>query len=428
MQTARAGAVAAAAALVLVCPRPAGAWVSDESFDGNKFSDSVNISNQWLPLPPGLETVLDGTVTDADGSTPHRIVIAVSDVTKVIDGVRALVVLERDYSDGQLEEEELAFVAQDGDGTVWNMGEYPEEYQDGKFAGAPSTWIPGNEEARPGIHMQATPEVGTPSYLQGYAPKIEFEDRGQVSQSGQEVCVKTGCYKDVTVVDEWNPADQPADGHQFKYHAPGVGVVQVRGEGGEEQENLELVSHRQMSPDETDKIRARVLQLDQRAYKQSKSAYGNTPPAEPMAKSQPAPASQPVAAPAPSPAPQPTIAPAPQPERAPAGAAPLSQVTTRPQPVEAPTPAPVATPAPRPVSAPVIAPRVSPAVPTRAPAVAPPAAVPAPAAGPERAVEPAVLARTGAAETAVMLSGGLLLALGGLFVAVGKPRGAPAVR
>ncbi len=282
MRHARACLVAAATTVVLVCPRPAGAFVSDESFDRNKFTDPTNVNNQWLPLTPGLETVLDGTVTDADGSTPHQVVVTVSDVTKMIDGVRVLVVLERDYGDGALEEEELSFVAQDGDGTVWNMGEYPEEYENGKFAGAPSTWIPGNEEARPGIHMQATPEVGTPSYLQGYAPKIEFEDRGQVSQANQEVCVKTGCYNDVIVVDEWNPAEQPQDGHQFKYHAPGVGVVQVRGEGGEEQENLELISHRTLNSDEMGTIRARVLELDKRAYKHAKSAYGNTAPAEPM--------------------------------------------------------------------------------------------------------------------------------------------------
>jgi hypothetical protein len=282
MRNARACVVAAATAAVLVCPRPAGAFVSDESFDSNKFTDSTNVNNQWLPLTPGLETVLDGTVTDADGSTPHRVVVTVSDVTKMINGVRTLVVMERDYSDGQLAEEELAFVAQDGDGTVWNMGEYPEEYEGGKFAGAPSTWIPGNEKARPGIHMQASPEPGTPSYLQGYAPKIQFEDRGQVAKNGQEVCVKAGCYTNVTVVDEWNPAEQPQDGHQFKYHAPGVGVVQVRGEGGEEQENLELISSRQLNSDEMGKLRARVLELDKRAYKQAKGAYGNTAPAEPM--------------------------------------------------------------------------------------------------------------------------------------------------
>ena len=41
----------------------------------------------------------------------------------------------------RLQEQELAFFAQDDQGNVWNFGEYPEEYDNGKFTGAPSTWI-----------------------------------------------------------------------------------------------------------------------------------------------------------------------------------------------------------------------------------------------------------------------------------------------
>jgi hypothetical protein len=420
----------------MVLPRPAGAYVSHESFDRNKFSDPVTVSNQWLPLPPGMESVLDGAVTDKDGSTPHRIVVTVSDVTKVIDGVRTLVVLERDFSDGQLEEEELAFVAQDSDGTVWNVGEYPEEYVDGKFAGAPSTWIPGNEEAREGISMQAVPEEGTPSYLQGYAPKIQFEDRGQVFKANQETCVRTGCYQNVLVVDEYNPAEQPQDGHQFKYHAPGVGVVRVTGEGGEEQENLELVEHRQLSPEETAKIRDRVLELDKRAYKVAKSSYGNTPPAEPMGQPQAAPAQPPAAAPSPAPvaapapqpgaqsAPEPVAAPAPQPVRTPASVTQPGVISPQPGSVAAPAPTPVAAPAPR------TAPRVIPGAPIRTPAAieARPDGAASPTSEVHPAPEPVALARTGSMTTAIMLLGGLMLALGGLFVATGRPMGASAVR
>ena len=282
MRSRRACVVTAGAVLALLVTHPAGAHVSHESFDRNKFPDSVTVDNQWLPLVPGTEFTLDGEVTDQDGSTPHRVLYTVSDVTKVIDGVRTLVVWERDISDGELQEEELAFVAQDKDGTVWNLGEYPEEYEDGKFAGAPSTWIPGNQGAKAGIAMQAEPEVGTPAYLMGYAPEIEFEDNAQVSKEHQKTCVPVDCYRDVLVVDEWNPAEQPQDGHQLKYHAPGVGVVRVGAEGGEEQETLELVKFRHLSPKEMAQARNRVLKLDRHAYKVAKKAYGSTPPAQPM--------------------------------------------------------------------------------------------------------------------------------------------------
>jgi hypothetical protein len=256
----------------------------DRRFDPGRFPDSVAVDNQWLPLVPGTQFVLDGDITDPDGVTPHQVVMTVTDVTKVIDGVSTLVLWDRDLSDGELEEEELAFVAQDGNGTVWNLGEYPEEHEDGKFVGAPSTWISGQAGAQAGIAMLATPEVGTPDYRQGYAPEIEFEDRGKVERAHQKTCVPVACYQDVLVVDEWNPLEQPQDGHQLKYHAPGVGTVRVQARGGEDQENLKLAKLRHLSARELAQVRDRVLELDRRAYKVAKKIYGDTPPAKPMGR------------------------------------------------------------------------------------------------------------------------------------------------
>src|SRR3990170_3720292 len=71
-------------------------------------------------------------------------------------------------SAGQLVETELAFFAQDDDGNVWNLGEYPEEYENGEFVGAPSTWIAGLAGAEAGVHMLAEPRQGTGYYLQGW--------------------------------------------------------------------------------------------------------------------------------------------------------------------------------------------------------------------------------------------------------------------
>lgn len=50
------------------------------------------------------------------------------DLTKVIDGVRTIVLFDVDVQDGKVIESELFFVAQDRDGIVWTLGEYPEEY------------------------------------------------------------------------------------------------------------------------------------------------------------------------------------------------------------------------------------------------------------------------------------------------------------
>ena len=57
-----------------------------------------------------------------------------------------MVVWERDYTEGEEVEAELAFFAQDNYGNVWHMGEYPEEYENGSstrlLAGLPASKAP----------------------------------------------------------------------------------------------------------------------------------------------------------------------------------------------------------------------------------------------------------------------------------------------
>ena len=106
---------------------------------------------------PGTQFVFEGSaIVDEGGRNSRRVVTTVTDLSKVIDGVRTLVVWERDYTAGQLSEPELAFFAQDNAGNVWLVGEYPEEYEDGKFDKAPA-WISGQKGARAGIAMLAEP-------------------------------------------------------------------------------------------------------------------------------------------------------------------------------------------------------------------------------------------------------------------------------
>src|SRR5205085_8847383 len=140
---------------------------------------------------------------------------------------------------GVLQESELFFLAQREDGSVWTLGEYPEEYDNGELTGAPSTWISGTARARAGIAMLAQPKVGAPTYLQGLGPKVGFKDCATVFQTGQRTCVPTGCYDGVLVTDEFAPLE-PEGGHQRKFYAPGVGVVRVGAAGGVDPEELKL--------------------------------------------------------------------------------------------------------------------------------------------------------------------------------------------
>jgi hypothetical protein len=258
------------------------AGVSAQDFDRAQFDNSTEIDNTWFPLQPGTQFVYRGSSIVDEGREPHRVVFTVTDLTKVVHGVRTLVAWDRDYASGELQETELAFFAQDDEGNVWHLGQYPEEYEEGKLADAPA-WIAGLEGARAGISMKAEPQLGAPSYAQGYAPPpINWIDRARVYRIGQKTCVPTDCYEDVLVTEEFERNKPGA--FQLKYYAPDVGNVRVgwRGNKEEEREKLALVELVHLDDEALARLREQVLELEKRAYEVSKDVYGRTPPAEPL--------------------------------------------------------------------------------------------------------------------------------------------------
>lgn len=258
---------------------PPGAEAPVPEFDPADFSDPTTIDNKWLPLPPGAQFIMEGEADRGEGMQRHRIVFTVTNLTKMIDGVRTRVMVDRDYNGDLLAEAEIAFFAQDDDGNVWLFGEYPEEYEDGRFDGAPSTWIAGQAGAQPGILMPANPRKGDDPFLQGLAPHVDFQDLGVVDQVNQKTCVPAGCFEDVLVIDEWDPGAQPLDGHQLKFQAPGVGNVRVEPRGGEEQETLVLIEHLQLGPEALGEVHALAFELDAHAY-EADARYSATTPIE----------------------------------------------------------------------------------------------------------------------------------------------------
>ncbi len=253
-----------------------------ENFNLNNFDEhSININNKWLPMTPGTRLVYEGTTVGNDGTViPHRVEINVTDLTKVIGGVRTVVSWDLDYSDNELSEAELAFFAQDKEGNVWHFGQYPEEYENGKFVKAPA-WIHGLKEARAGIMMKAKPQLGKPSYSQGWGPEVGWTDRGQTDQMGQKTCVPVACYEDTLVIAETSQTEH--DAKQLKHYAAGVGNVRVswRGTGEKTKETLELVKFEHLSEDARTLVTTEALKLEKQAYEISKEVYGYTQASEP---------------------------------------------------------------------------------------------------------------------------------------------------
>jgi len=247
--------------------QPAASRTAPPSIEPPRFARPLVVSNAMFPLRPGTEFVYRGALVEGGKSTAHSVTFTVTDLTKVIDGVRTVVAWDRDFKAGELTEQELAFFAQDDRGNVWNFGEYPEEFTDGRFNGAPDTWIRGAGGAYGGVHMLARPAVGA-QYREGLVPKIEFNDMSEVTATSQRTCVPAGCYGRVLRVSEWSPND-PGSGRQLKYYAPGVGLIRVGARGGDAQEFLALTAIRHLDGRHLGAVRKAALTMERRAYRVS---------------------------------------------------------------------------------------------------------------------------------------------------------------
>jgi hypothetical protein len=243
------------------------------------FAEPTKIDNSWFPLRAGAQYVYEGFTEEEGERKAHRFVLTVTDLTKVINGIRTRVVWDQDFSDGTLEEAEIALFAQADDGNVWHLGEYPEVYEDGKVVEAPA-WIAGIAGAQPGITIKAQPQLGGPSYSQGWSPIVPWTDRARVAQVGVEDCVPRGCYVNGIVTEEFSREEPGA--FQLKYYAPGVGNTRVSFSGQDQtKETLELVSMTQLDPAGVADAQAKVLELERSAFQHSRAVYGLTAPAEP---------------------------------------------------------------------------------------------------------------------------------------------------
>jgi hypothetical protein len=251
--------------------------IKAEDFSPDLFDDdSANVDNPWFPLEPGTRYVWEGRAfTDEGERVDRRVVFIVTDLTKVVGGVRAVVGWDRDFNGDTVGESELIFYAQDRNGNVWHLGEYVEHWNEGELDGG-RLWVVGDPDgARAGIAMYAEPRAGV-SYSQGFVPPPWFwDDHARVSDVGVRNCVPVRCFDDSIVVEEFEPRFPGA--FQLKYYARGVGNIRVgwRGPNDDEQEVMVLKKFQHLSPEARAEVRAQVLAQENRGY-----AYARTAPME----------------------------------------------------------------------------------------------------------------------------------------------------
>src|SRR5215216_4429197 len=87
---------------------------SAKDFERAKFDkSSTHITNQWLPLRPGLQLTYKGSAIPEGEKTrvKRRVVSTVTDLSKWIDGVSILVTWEKDCTPGTPGERDSPFSA-----------------------------------------------------------------------------------------------------------------------------------------------------------------------------------------------------------------------------------------------------------------------------------------------------------------------------
>ena len=169
--------------------------------------------------------------------------------------VRTLVMEDRAYVDGQLEEIALDYFGQGDDGTVYYFGEDVNIYSKGRVVSHEGSWRYGVNTKQLGVIMPADPKVGTKFQAEN-VPGITTENDLVVSV-GETVTVPAGTFKNCLKIQE-----TLSDGTvEYKYYAPNVGVIKEVSQDGE----INLISFGRRGEREEERKRRRRLTLAERA-------------------------------------------------------------------------------------------------------------------------------------------------------------------
>ncbi len=157
-----------------------------------------------------------------DGTT-ERVELEILQETRLVNGVRATILHDSVFVDGQLVEETFDWFAQDGEGNVWYLGEDVDNYEDGVLVDHSGSWEWGKDGALPGVIMWADPgaHLQETYYQEFYAG--EAEDQGQVMSTIETVSVPYGAFQNVVQTYDFSALDP--DLREHKFYAPGIGLI-----------------------------------------------------------------------------------------------------------------------------------------------------------------------------------------------------------
>lgn len=212
-----------------VCDGLGGGYYAPE-IEPDNFTSVID--NPYRPVTIGLKLVYEGETEDG----LERIEVYSTGETRMVMGVECLVVRDVVTIDGELIEDTDDWFAQDLDGNVWYFGEIARNYEDGYLTDLEGSWEAGKDGALPGILMPAAPPEEGVLFRQEFLLG-DAEDMAEVISLDNSVDVPYGSFDDCLKSLEFTPLEP--DAFEFKYYAPGIGLVLE--EKPEDEEMVELV-------------------------------------------------------------------------------------------------------------------------------------------------------------------------------------------
>lgn len=240
-------------------------------FNAKNFVDPRAGSNKWLPLKPGTQWVRDGTTLVGNRKVPHKVLSTVTDVIRVINGVKTVAVFDHSVDSGQVVQQSLDYFAQDKKGNIWDVGAATEQYETGRFVTVDEAWLAGVDGAKAGILMPANPTSSTPPWAIAQPPK-EDGDAAAFQRMQKRECVPFGCFDSVLVVEE---GKKSALSNEYKYYALGVGQIRNEPLGSSRHQDIEtLVNFTMLSPAGLAEASKEALRIDAEAARLLPKLFG----------------------------------------------------------------------------------------------------------------------------------------------------------
>ena len=208
---------------------PASAATFLPDFDAASFVRGAPIDNAYLPWRVGAKSAqVARYIADGEHVTERDAQKVLGHGPKIL-GVRTTTVLDKGYENGVLTEKTFDHYAQDRQGNVWYMGEDTTSFErdDNGHVISRSTegsWRAGRNDALPGYAMPVNLAPGF-AYYQEFAAEDDALDEARTIGILDSLKVGSTTYRNVLQVLETTAAEP--DSREFKFYAPGVGLIRA---------------------------------------------------------------------------------------------------------------------------------------------------------------------------------------------------------